>query len=281
MKYRVKKAGKLIDFLKIHYAGASNSTLKNFFRNNQIKVNQELVKIAETDLKEGDEVEILKEGEKPRKNLPFQLIYEDDYILVVQKPVGILTSGEGITKRPTLHKLVDTYLQEKSRGRKHAHVVHRLDKEVIGLVMFATSEKVVETLQNNWKKFTKKYLALSSFTPEKPAGTIDTWLIERNLKMVVIGSEQPGAVHAVTHYKWLRFERKNSLIEVTLETGKKNQIRVHLAHIGCPIIGDEKYGDQHKGQVRLMSYYLEIIHPVTGKKIKWQIEPDKKFLQGN
>ncbi len=278
MKYHVKKNSSLLDFLKIHYAGASNSTIKSYFKNEQIKINNVLAKSQEDQLKQGDVVEVLKEGEKSKVKLPFKLVYEDDAILVVEKVAGVLTSGEGITKRPTLHKLVDTYLQAKSKGKIKAHVVHRLDKEVIGLVLFAKSEKIVEVLQTNWKKYTKKYLALTRTKPEKPSGTIDTWLIERSLKMNVIPAEIPGAVHAITHYKWLRFEKKNSLIEVTLETGKKNQIRVHLSHIGCPIIGDEKYGDTTKSQVRLMGFFLEILHPVTGKKVSWKLEPERSFL---
>jgi 23S rRNA pseudouridine1911/1915/1917 synthase len=278
MKYNVKKNSSLLDFLKIHYAGASNSTIKSYFKNEQIKINNVLAKSQDDQLKQGDVVEVLKEGEKSKVKLPFKLVYEDDAILLVEKVAGVLTSGEGITKRPTLHKLVDTYLQAKSKGKIKAHVVHRLDKEVIGLVLFAKSEKIVEVLQTNWKKYTKKYLALTRNKPEKPSGTIDTWLIERSLKMNVIPAEIPGAVHAITHYKWLRLEKKNSLIEVTLDTGKKNQIRVHLSHIGCPIIGDEKYGDTTKSQVRLMGFFLEILHPVTGKKVSWKLEPERSFL---
>lgn len=278
MKYNVKKNSSLLDFFKIHYAGASNSTIKSYFKNEQIKINNVLAKSQDDQLKQGDVVEVLKEGEKSKVKLPFKLVYEDEAILVVEKVAGVLTSGEGITKRPTLHKLVDTYLQAKSKGKIKAHVVHRLDKEVIGLVLFAKSEKIVEVLQTNWKKYTKKYLALTRNKPEKPSGTIDTWLIERSLKMNVIPAEIPGAVHAITHYKWLRFEKKNSLIEVTLDTGKKNQIRVHLSHIGCPIIGDEKYGDTTKSQVRLMGFFLEILHPVTGKKVSWKLEPERSFL---
>lgn len=280
MKYQVKKSSTIADFLKIHYAGISQSSLKNYFKNGQIKCNGQLLKFPTDLVKAGDSVEVLKEGERPKKALPFKLVYEDDAIIVVEKPAGILTSGEGITNKPTLHKLVDTYLAQKSKGKKRAHVVHRLDKEVTGLVMFALSEKIVEILQTNWKKYTKKYLALTREVPEKPVGTIDTWLVERNLKMHVASPTDPNAVQAISHYKWLRFERKNSLIEVTLETGKKNQIRVHLAHIGCPIIGDEKYGDSQRTQIRLLSYSLEIIHPITGKKLHWQIEPSKSFLQG-
>lgn len=278
MKYNVKKNSSLLDFLKIHYAGASNSTIKSYFKNEQIKINNVIAKSPDDQLKQGDVVEVLKEGEKSKVKLPFKLVYEDDAILVVEKVAGVLTSGEGITKRPTLHKLVDNYLQAKSKGKIKAHVVHRLDKEVIGLVLFAKSEKIVEVLQTNWKKYTKKYLALTRNKPEKPGGTIDTWLIERSLKMNVIPAEIPGAVHAITHYKWLRLEKKNSLIEVTLDTGKKNQIRVHLSHIGCPIIGDEKYGDTTKSQVRLMGFFLEILHPVTGKKVSWKLEPERSFL---
>jgi len=278
MKYHLKKDTTLPEFLKIHYAGASNSTLKNFIRNRQIKVNGIVCESMETRLKSGDELIIDRIGERQKTKLPFNLIYEDEAILIVNKQPGILTSGEGITKRPTLHKLVSVYLEQKSKGKVRAYVVHRLDKEVGGLVMFATSEKIVEHLQTNWKNYTKKYLALTRNTPEKPSGTIDTFLVERNLKMNVQHAASDNAVKAITHYKWLRFEKKNSLIEVTLDTGKKNQIRVHLAHIGCPIIGDVKYGDTTKTQVRLLSYSLEITHPVTGKKMHWKIEPDRGFL---
>lgn len=279
MKYIAKKDSSLLDFLKIHYAGASNSTLKSFFKNGQISVNGNQSKSTDEPLKKGDQIVVAKEGQKRSVKLPFNLIYEDEQILVVVKPYGILSSGEGITKRPTLHKLVNDYLQQKSRGKTKAYVVHRLDKEVTGLILFATSEKTVEILQTNWKKFTKKYLALSRHVPEKPTGTIDTWLVEKNLKMNVVHGPVENAVHAITHYRWVRFEKRNALIEVTLETGKKNQIRVHLSHIGCPIIGDEKYGDDSKGHIRLLSYYLEILHPITGEKMTWKIEPDASFLK--
>lgn len=278
MKYIAKKNSTILEFLKTHYAGMSNSGYKNFFKHKRIQINGLVCSDETYSIKTGDEILILKEGETKKIKLPFDLIYEDNDILVVNKPAGILSSGEGITKKPTLHKLVDQYLQQKTKGKKHAHVVHRLDKEVSGLILFATSEKIVEFLQTNWKKFTKKYLALTRHNPPQPSGTITTWLIEKNLKMFVIQKEQPNAVHAITHYKWLRFERKNSLIEVTLETGKKNQIRVHLSHIGCPIIGDEKYGDTQKGNIKLLSHFLEIQHPTSGKKVSWTLEPDRKFF---
>jgi len=281
MKYTAKKNTTVGELLKIHYAGSSNSTLKNYFRKNQIKVNDQLVKTPETIINAGDVMEVLKEGELPKKNLPFKIVHEDDAIIVVEKPVGVLTSGEGITKRETLHKMIDNYLQEKTKGKVHAFVVHRLDKEVIGLVLFAKSEIIVQKLQDNWKKFTKKYLALSMSAPPKPEGTVDTWLIERNLKMNVVHQQIDGAVHAITHYKWLRFEKKFSLFEVTLDTGKKNQIRVHLSHMGCPIIGDRKYDDtfSENTNVRLMAAHLEIDHPVTGKRMVWKLEPTVSFLR--
>ncbi|MBK7128642.1 MAG: RluA family pseudouridine synthase [Crocinitomicaceae bacterium] len=279
MKYIVKNKSSLIEFLKIHYAGASNTTLKNFFKSGRIYLNGNVVTNPTLDLKPGDEVLVQKEGEKKQINLPFELVYEDDAMLVVVKQPGILTSGEGITKKPTLHWLVNTWIQQKTRGKQAAFVVHRLDKEVGGLVLFAKSQNIVDTLQNNWKKYTKKYLAISRFAPPETEGTIDTWLKERNLKMFVEMKESPGAVHAITHYKWLRFEKKNSVFEVTLDTGKKNQIRVHLAHIGCPIIGDEKYGDDSKGMVRLFSWSIEILHPVSGKKMQWTKQPEPKFFK--
>jgi len=178
MKYVAKKEMSAMDLMKIHYAGASNSTLKDYFRNGRVRVNGKVVKMPSAQLSTGDELAIGKAHLVVENDLPFELIYEDRDIIVVGKPTGILTSGEGITNKPTLHALVDEYIGDRTNGRGRAYVVHRLDKEVGGLVLFAKSEDIVDALQNNWKNFTKKYLALSRNDPPAEEGTVDTWLVE-------------------------------------------------------------------------------------------------------
>ncbi len=279
MKYTAKKEMTAIELMKIHYAGASNSTLKDYFRKNRVKVNGKLAKLPTSRMMVGDALEIASIEKSISIELPFDLIYEDKAILVVNKASGYLTSGEGITNRPTLHAMVDEYVEDRSGGKANAYVVHRLDKEVGGLVLFAKSEEIVEVLQHNWKSFTKKYLALCRQMPPQEAGIIDTWLVEHQMKMHISQREVDGAVRAISHYEWKKYVKGNSLIEVTLETGKKNQIRAHLYYIGCPIIGDRKYGDDGpKTKVRLMASELEIFHPVSSRRLHWKITPTKKFL---
>lgn len=278
MEYQIKENTTLQNFFNKHYAGMSNSAIKDFFKKNEVSLNKNKLLHVNYELKKGDVLTIDKIKAKSGPKVPFKIIFEDESLIVVQKQAGQLSSGENITKKPTLHKEVRDYVEAQTKCKKSAYVVHRLDKEVGGLIIFAKSEIISEKLKDNWKKFTKKYLALSAKAPDKSKGTIDTFLVERQEKMFVCDEKTPKAVRAITHYQFKEKKGKLALFEVTLETGKKNQIRVHLSHIGCPIIGDFKYGDTRKTDIRLMAYQLTIVHPLSGKKITWEIQPDLKFF---
>lgn len=263
--------------------GASNSTLRKLLKYGMVKLNGKVEKNGSTRVTSGSQIEVDKKAKDDRKQVkaPFKLIWEDSHLLVIDKEAGVLSSGEGITKRPTLHKLADEYVKDTSNGKQRAFIVHRLDKEVGGLILFAKSEEVQQKLKESWHLFTKKYLALCHSKPQPEVGTIDTWLIERKQTMKVVPTNSQDAVKAVSHYKFLREEGDYFLVEVKLQTGKKNQIRVHLAHIGSPIVGDRKYGIETDvdRDVRLLSYYLEIQHPITGEVLKWELTPPKRFLE--
>lgn len=280
MKYTARKDTPLIDLLGQAFHGASKSTLRQMLKFGQVKVNGIKEKSGTTLVKEGSVMEVDKQAKDDRTNAPFKLVWEDEHLLVAEKEVGVLTSGEGITRKATLHKLVDGYVREQSEGKQKAFVVHRLDKEVGGLIIFAKSEEIQQKLKEKWQGFVKKYLALTDNKPNPESGTVDTYLIERKMTMIVVPKPTQDSVRAISYYQWLRHEKHRSLIEVTLQTGKKNQIRVHMAHIGCPIVGDRKYGDATglDLDVRLLSYYLEIMHPVLDIPLKWELVPTKRFL---
>jgi 23S rRNA pseudouridine1911/1915/1917 synthase len=280
MKHTPEKPSTVQDALRHILGGASNSTMKQYLKNGRVRLNGVVVKVGSTPVPNGMAVEVVAHTKERRKKAPFRIVWEDLNIVVAIKPQGILSSGEGITRRPTMHKLVDEYVKEESRGKKAAYVVHRLDKEVSGLIIFAKTEAVRDKLKDNWATYTKRYLALTESKPEATEGKVDTWLAEFKQTMQVVEPNSMGAVRAVSQYKYIRPEGKFHLLEVTLETGKKNQIRVHLAHIGCHIVGDRKYGADASAErkVRLLSYFLEITHPMSGQPLKFEIQPDAGFL---
>jgi 23S rRNA pseudouridine1911/1915/1917 synthase len=254
--------------------------MKQYLKFGRVRLNGVVVKVATTTVPVGGVVELGRQTKERKRKADFTIVWEDDHLLLAVKPAGVLSAGEGIMKKPTMHKQADLYVKEQSRGKKGAFVVHRLDKEVTGLILFAKTEAVQEKLKDQWSTFTKRYLALCEGKPPHNQGAVDTWLAEFKQTMHVVKPDVPGAVRAISHYRYVRPEGKYHLVEVTLETGKKNQVRVHLAYIGCNIVGDRKYGadDSVNRKVRLLAYSLEIAHPISRKPLKWEIQPDAGFL---
>jgi 23S rRNA pseudouridine1911/1915/1917 synthase len=233
-----------------------------------IRVNNKPVTLHSYPLKPGDIVVINSHaGMTARAGLPFPVLYEDQHVIVVDKPVGIVTSGTDSCL--SIHWIISQFLKKTSKGNIRAYVVHRLDKEVSGVILFAKSQDVMNTIKDNWKDTDKRYFALVEGTPAKAEDTIKSWLIEDKSLKVHSVRETPEAKFAVTHYKIIKPLNKYTLLDVKLETGRKNQIRVHLSDIGCPIVGDRKYGASYEfiRRIRLHAYYLSFPHPVLGKVI--------------
>jgi 23S rRNA pseudouridine1911/1915/1917 synthase len=280
MKHLAKRDGTILEILGDAYAGTSTTKLRKMLKFANVTLDGEQVRMADTPVKLGQLVNIEKQ-EKPSINVkaPFRVIWQDQYIIVCDKPVGLITAGEGITRRPTMHKLVDDYVKDATKGAQSAFPVHRLDKEVGGLVVFAKSEEIQEKLKSDWHQFSKKYIAITEKEPNPKKGTISTLLEERGLKMFVASTPGPNTKEAVTYYTYKERIGRYHMVEVELATGKKNQIRVHLGHIGCPIVGDYKYGASNtfKRQIRLMATQLYIKHPITGKDLAFKIEPSTIF----
>jgi 23S rRNA pseudouridine1911/1915/1917 synthase len=230
-------------------------------------------------LKPGDAVDFsLRPGIATKANLPFPVLYEDQYVIVIDKPAGIATSS--IDGSTSVQWIISEYLKNLSKGNSRTYVVHRLDKEVSGVLILAKSEIAMDAIKEKWEETEKHYLAFVEGIPEDSEGTIKSWLIEDNAMKMHSVSETSNGKLAITHYKIIRIVNNNTLLDVKTETGRKNQIRVHLSDIGCPIVGDRKYGaaTDFIRRVRLHACSISFPHPVTGKMITVESPMPNGFL---
>jgi len=198
------------------------------------------------------------------------VLYEDKDILVVDKPAGLLAVATEREKTRTAHSILTEYIRRGcGRCRKHLYIVHRLDRGTSGTLIFAKSEEAKFRLQDRWKQTEKKYLAVVHGRCEKSSGTITSYLAEDKRYNVYTTKDSTKGKLSQTVYTVLRLTKKYSLLELVLLTGRKNQIRVHLASIGHPIVGDTKYGKEDDPQPRmaLHSRSISFKHPFSGKEL--------------
>lgn len=197
------------------------------------------------------------------KKKKLKILYEDKYIIVVYKPSGLYTVATEKEKQKTLYHEVLNYLHTKNQK---VFIVHRLDKETSGLVLFAKSIEVKNKLQNNWEKVTRKYYAKVLGCVNKN-GEIKSYLYEDKNYYTHISKNKKG-LFAWTSFDVLKSNEKYSLLDIEIHTGRKNQIRVQLNEIGFPILGDKKYGNNKYNRLMLEAYYLEFVHPINNERIK-------------
>ena len=201
------------------------------------------------------------------------IIYEDKHILVVNKPAGLLTIGTEKERDNTLYHKVYTYLKKKNQ---RVFIVHRLDKDTSGLVLFAKSEKAKEVLQDTWENVVRRYYAICYGNGMSKFGTIKVGLSETKTLLTYV---DPNGKEAVTIYKLLKNDGKYNLVDIEILTGRKNQIRVSMNHIGYPIIGDKKYGKAPNPLRRLClhAYLLEFDHPITHEHKRFELQVPSVF----
>ncbi|HYA85730.1 MAG TPA: RluA family pseudouridine synthase [Nitrospirota bacterium] len=203
------------------------------------------------------------------------VLYEDKDILVVDKPSGLLAVATEREKSRTARAILTDYIR-KGCGRcsKHLYVVHRLDRDTSGILLFAKSEEAKLLLQDRWKQTEKKYLAVVHGRCEKSSGTITSYLAEDKRYNVYTTSDSAKGKLSQTAYTVLRLTKRYSLLKVVLLTGRKNQIRVHLASIGHPIVGDTKYGKEDDPQPRmaLHAWSISFKHPYSGQELSFTSE---------
>lgn len=272
----------LLAYLFEVLAPKSKTEIKSYLAHNNVMVNGTPTTQFDVPLKPGDEVAInFTRPFATLTNRMMSLLYEDDDIVVVTKESGLLSvPAGGRTREKTAQQIVDDYVYAQD-GRSHAYVVHRLDQFTSGILIFAKNPAVQHKLRDSWTTYIveRKYMAIVEGKPKQPEGEIASYLVE-NKAMKVYSSRNPekGKL-SVTRYKVNKSSRGYSQVDVQILTGRKNQIRVHLSDLGCPIAGDKKYGAQSNpwGRMMLHNYILQFIHPVTRENLKFELPLPKNF----
>ncbi len=267
-QFSVESRCELLPYLLTLPLGLSRKAAKDLLRFRNVTVKRLPAVKHDTQLEPGDVVTIASGKQVPAESIErhgLKIVYLDDDIVVVDKRAGLLSMGSETEKERTAHRILNDHLKALTKSpSQQAFIVHRLDRETSGLMMFARSRAIQTALQDNWKTVTKKYLAIVEGVPAKTEGTLRDNLVEsKSLRMHRVDR---GGELAITHYRVLRKGRNNSLIEFTLETGRKHQIRVQIAGLGYPIVGDRKYGatTDPARRLALHSSDLKFRHPVSG-----------------
>lgn len=262
-------------FLFAKFPDVKKLKLKQWLKFGSVLVNDEEETRYDHELQPGDVVTIRTEGEtKSSQALPrnLRIVYEDDSLIVIDKPADLLSIASNAEREKTAYAhLMDYVRKGNERSKERVWIVHRLDRETSGLMVFARTEEAKLELQDNWESAEKHYFAVVDTQPKQNKGTIVSHLDERNPFIVFSVPKADYTREAVTHYEVIKRDRY-SLVKLRLETGRRHQIRVQLTEIGCPIIGDEKYGSgvNPANRLGLHATYLRIPHPATGKALEFE-----------
>lgn len=272
-KYQVTEPMPLLEFLISVMPQRKRTAIKSLLAHNQVAVNGTPEKQFDTQLRPGQEVKVnLSREFKVFYNRRLKLVYEDDDIIVVNKGYGLLSMGNDKVKEGTAYTILRDYLKWQD-PRNKLFIVHRLDRDTSGLMVFAKSIEAKENLQHNWNNMvlSRKYLAVVEGRPDPAEGIEKSYLAE-NSRYEVYSTDNPDEGQlAITRYRTLKSRNGYSLMEVELDTGRKNQIRVHMKDLGHPITGDRRYGAGSSPihRMALHAQTLRFVHPITRKDMNF------------
>ncbi len=251
----------------------SRSKVKATLQGRGIKVNGKQVTQFDFPIHKGDNISISRSKKNDQfKSRYLSIVYEDNYLVVIEKNVGILSMAAGHSSL-NVKTILDDYFR-RTRQRCTAHVVHRLDRDTSGLMIYAKDMQTEQILEHDWHNivYDRRYVAVVSGEMEDNEGTIANWLKDNKNYVTYSSPTDNGGKYAVTHFYVLNRTTEHSLVEYQLETGRKNQIRVHSADMGHPVCGDVKYGngDDPLGRLCLHAYVLCFYHPVTHERMEFE-----------
>ncbi|RRD00315.1 RluA family pseudouridine synthase [Prevotella sp. OH937_COT-195] len=281
-RFDVEREQSLLEFLLENVKGQSRSKIKATLQGHGVFVGKTCVTQFDYMLKPGMRVSVsnTKRNLNMLRSRYFKIVYEDRYIVVVDKSVGILSMAAGHSSL-NVKAVLDDYFR-RSRQRCNAHVVHRLDRDTSGLMIYAKDMQAEQMLERNWHDmvYGRRYVALLSGRLEQKEGTIANWLKDSSAYVTYSSNVDNGGKYAVTHFYTIGESEKHSLVEFRLETGRKNQIRVHAADMGHPVCGDIKYGngDDPAGRLCLHAFVLCFHHPVTREKMEFSTPVPQSFI---
>ena len=241
--YNVTEPAELMEFLMKKMAGVSRTRVKALLSNRVVLVNNNIQTQYNFPLTPGMKVQISKDRNKHEFRHPMlKILYEDAYLIVVEKKEGLLSVATEKQKERTAQHILNEYVKRQHRNNR-VFVVHRLDRETSGIMMYAKDEKTQHTLLDNWHDivYDRRYVTIVTGDMEKDQGKVESWLTDRKL-YVSSSPVDDGGICSVTHYRTLKRANGFSLVELQLETGRKNQISVHMKTLGHPVVGDERYG---------------------------------------
>ena len=281
-KFIVKTPKPLLQFIIDALNGVSRTKAKAILTSGGVRVNKKIEKQHNFELLPGMQVEISKRKPKEELRSKFvSVLYEDASIIVIEKKPGILSMASS-HHLFSIKTVLDDYFK-KSHQNCTSHVVHRLDRDTSGLMVYAKTLEAQSILEKNWHNIVtaRGYVALCSGSPQKDEGTIQSWLKDNKAFFTYSSQTDNGGKFAITHYRTLKKGSKYSLLEFSLETGRKNQIRVHTQDLGCPICGDVKYGDGENpiGRLALHAFRLHFYHPISGELLKFDTPVPNNFVQ--
>lgn len=271
--YEVMQDDTLLNFLQ-NNVKESRSKIKATLQGRGIKVNGKTVTQFDFPVAKGTKIDVskTKRNNDKLKSRYVKIVYEDQYLVVIEKNIGILSMAAG-HKSLNVKAVLDDYFK-KSRQRCTAHVVHRLDRDTSGLMIYAKDMETEQILEHNWHDivFDRRYVAVLSGEMEEDEGTIENWLKDNKAYVTYSSPVDNGGKYAITHFRTLDRTTEHSLVEFKLETGRKNQIRVHSADMNHPVCGDVKYGngDDPIHRLCLHAYMLCFYHPVTHQPMEFQ-----------
>lgn len=272
-EYRVNADTGLLDFLLLAMPERKRTTVKDFLRHRQVMVNGNVSTRHDTPLATGDIVKVNTVREfQTFTHKRLRIVYEDDDIIVVDKGYGLLSMGTDKIKEGTAYSLLREYVKRKD-PRNKLFIVHRLDRDTSGLMMFARNIPAKETMQHNWNNMVleRTYVAITEGAPEPPEGEIRSYLAENSAHEVYSTDNPEEGQLAVTRYRTVRSRGPFAMVELNLATGRKNQIRVHMKESGHPIVGDRRYGAGTSPIHRLCLHArtLRFVHPTTRRDMNF------------
>ena len=281
--FEVKQESDLINMLLTEWSDLSRSKIKKYLSNNMILVEGRPTRQFDFPLRKGMTVYLQNySGNSMKANPYLSIVYEDSWLVIINKQPGVL-SMQSDHHGFCVKTLLDQYFHQKHLPCT-AHVVHRLDRETSGLMIYAKSSHVQQTLEHHWHDIVtdRRYVAVVRGKMKQKQGTIRSWLKDDKFFFTYSSPIDNGGKLAITHFQTLKVSDRYSLVELQLETGRKNQIRVHMQDLGFPVVGDHKYGGDDEdpiGRLALHAFKLCFTHPVTMELMSFETRYPSPFLQ--